>query len=330
MKFIKYILYILLAVLAIFCIVPLALPPTFRVEEKIIIPATPEKIYAQISSFRNWKNWDPWYARDSSLVYTYAGSAAGQGSIMRWKSIHSGDGQAEIIAAEPHKTLTAKIQINNFSTFYSTFHLTPADSGTLVHWIDSGSSGYLGRWFHLFADNLIKQDLQNGLQNLKQFLSKSAINELFRLSELSMSETNDFHLYYISDTCPLEVLVERQAACFRQLNEFLLANHLQAENAPLVIYHAWSPGKIIFDAAVPVSSIRRHPTGNIKTRKHPSCKAVSVTYNGEYAHIPYAYSRVIDSIARYGYTFTGPILEVYLRNPTADTVQETLLLFPVK
>lgn len=330
MKYLKIAAILFVLVTAIFLLAPIFMPSTFKVQKELVIAASPELVFDQINNFKKWENWSPWLQRDSTITNTYSGTESGAGSKMTWKSNKSGEGGMEIIASERPASIITKVNIGGYSEFNGTFTLTAVDSGTKVVWVNSGNSGYLGRWFHLLADKAIGDDLQQGLINLSNYIKTIPMNLPYRLSELEMSETNEFNIYYVTDSCPLNQLVEKQAHCYKELNDFMLKNKIESLGAPIMFYRTWSPQKVVFEAAVPVQNLKVAVIGNIKSRVEKATQAVSVSYFGEYGYIPYAYNAVIDSIAAYGYAFTGPIFEVYVSNPTADAEKETKLFFPVK
>lgn len=330
MKYLKIAAVIFVLITVIFLVAPLFMPTTFKVQKEVVIAASPEVVFEQINTFKKWENWSPWLQRDSTITNTYTGTENGVGSKMTWKSNKSGEGWMEITESKKPVSIVTTVNIGGHSEFNGIFTLSAVDSGTKVVWINTGHSGYLGRWFHLLADKAIGDDLQQGLVNLSNYIKTLPANLPYRLSELEMAETNEFNIYYVTDSCPLNQLVEKQANGYKVLNDFMLKNKIESLGAPMMFYRTWSPQKVVFEAAVPVQTLKATVSGNIKSRTEKATQAVSLSYYGEYDYIPYAYNAVIDSIAAYGYTFTGPIFEVYVSNPAANSEKETKLFFPVK
>ena len=51
---------VIAALILVVLILATTKPDTFRVERKIDIRATPDKIFALIDDFHNWAAWSPW------------------------------------------------------------------------------------------------------------------------------------------------------------------------------------------------------------------------------------------------------------------------------
>jgi uncharacterized protein YndB with AHSA1/START domain len=78
-----------------------AKPDTLSIQRETTIAATPDKVFAFIDDFHNWKEWAPQDRDDPSLVRTFSGASRGVGAVSNWQGKgESGKGRAEKAAAE--------------------------------------------------------------------------------------------------------------------------------------------------------------------------------------------------------------------------------------
>ena len=71
---------LLAAAIAVVLILALRKPDTLRVQRVASIKAPPEKLFALISDFREWRAWSPYEDRDPNLQRSYGGAASGRGA----------------------------------------------------------------------------------------------------------------------------------------------------------------------------------------------------------------------------------------------------------
>ena len=76
MRSIKAFLIGLIALFAIVTLISLVIPSDVKQSHAVIINSTTGKIYTQIGNLKNWKNWQPIFASDSSAI-TFSDSKTG-------------------------------------------------------------------------------------------------------------------------------------------------------------------------------------------------------------------------------------------------------------
>jgi uncharacterized protein YndB with AHSA1/START domain len=75
-------------------------PDTFRIERSSVINAPPEKVFALINDFQQWRGWSPWENKDPNLKRTYSGAERGKGAVYAWEGNKNvGSGRMEILEA---------------------------------------------------------------------------------------------------------------------------------------------------------------------------------------------------------------------------------------
>jgi uncharacterized protein YndB with AHSA1/START domain len=177
MKILKGLLVVVVALVALFLGVGLFLPTTAHVERSIATTASPEVVYGIVSGFRRFNEWSPWASLDPGTKYTYSGPESGVGARMEWTSDDPdvGSGSQEVVAVEPGRSVTSKLEFGTQDQATTTLTLTPEGGVTTILWaFDSNFEGnFLGRYFGLMLDRFVGADYEKGLARLKALAEAS-------------------------------------------------------------------------------------------------------------------------------------------------------------
>lgn len=148
-------------------------PDTFRVQRAATIDAPPEKIFALISDFHQWRAWSPWEERDPNLQRSFSGPASGRGAVYEWKGNKNvGAGRMEILDAPPPHRIVIKLDFIAPFEAHNTaeFTLSPQGGSTHVTWLMHGPAPLMSKVMQVFMnmDDMIGKDFAAGLANLKR------------------------------------------------------------------------------------------------------------------------------------------------------------------
>lgn len=153
-------------------------PDTLRVERSVSIEAPPETIYPLIADLQTWRSWSPWEKKDPAMKRTYAGAAAGMGATYAWEGNREiGSGRMEIVDANPSRVLINLDFIEPFEAHnMAEFRLAPEGDSTRVTWTMEGPQNLIGKMMCVVIDmdQMIGEDFETGLANLKAIAEKSA------------------------------------------------------------------------------------------------------------------------------------------------------------
>ena len=152
-------------------------PDTFRVERSTSIKAPPEKVFALINDFHNWKQWSPWENIDPNLKRTYSGAARGKGTAYAWEGNSKvGTGSMEILDTTPPAKIVIKLDFMKPFEAHNTAEYTLEAKGdtTNVTWAMYGPSPYLTKVIGVFMsmDKMVGKDFETGLANMKAAAEK--------------------------------------------------------------------------------------------------------------------------------------------------------------
>ena len=145
---------------------------TYTVQRSITIDAAPDRVYEQIASFHNWRNWSPWEDIDPDLTRTYAGAESGTGAIYGWSgNRRAGQGRMEITEATPPSRVQVDLAFEKpWKARNDTwFTIEPQGSGSRVTWSMKGQKSLMTTVMGLFRsmDQFLGPDFEKGLARLK-------------------------------------------------------------------------------------------------------------------------------------------------------------------
>lgn len=153
-----------------FIAIGFSLPRQYKVERKTVIKAQPETVYSMLDRTRTWREWTIWNERDPGMTTEYSGPEVGVGSKMSWQSKTEGNGSLTITESNPPTNLVYLFEMPDMGTSSTgRMNLEAVEEGTLIVWSDEGDLGNnpVFRYFGLVIDDLIGQDFDSGLANLK-------------------------------------------------------------------------------------------------------------------------------------------------------------------
>ena len=172
----KTIIIIIALLIATVLIYASTKPDTFRIERSTTIKASPEKISAYLTDFKQWAAWSPWEEKDPAMKRTYSGAATGKGAVYGWEGNKNvGTGRMEILDVQPQK-VTVKLDFLAPFEAHNTaeFTLQPQGDTTQVAWAMHGPANLMTKVVHVFMnmDKMVGPDFEAGLAKLKAAAEK--------------------------------------------------------------------------------------------------------------------------------------------------------------
>jgi hypothetical protein len=175
MKILKIIGFFLAGIVLIAVLYGSMQPSKGEMDRSIIINTGPELIYSEISNFKNFNNWSPWFTIDPETKYDYEGPETGVGAKMSWISDHPdvGQGSQEILKAEENRKVTLALDFGFQGNYYSDMILEPVSEGTKVIWtyryddLNLISALFSGLFS---AEKMVGESYEKGLNNLKAYV----------------------------------------------------------------------------------------------------------------------------------------------------------------
>jgi uncharacterized protein YndB with AHSA1/START domain len=172
-KTIAIILALLIAAVLIYAATK---PDSFRIERSTTIKASPEKISAYLTDFKQWAAWSPWEEKDSSMKRTFSGAANGKGAVYGWEGNKNvGTGRMEVLDVQPQKVIIKLDFLAPFEAHNTTeYVLEPQGDSTKLTWAMFGPSNYMSKVMTTFMsmEKMVGPDFEAGLAKLKAAAEK--------------------------------------------------------------------------------------------------------------------------------------------------------------
>lgn len=167
-KTIAIILALLIAALLIYAATK---PDSFRIERSATIKASPEKISAYLTDFKQWAAWSPWEEKDPAMQRTFSGATSGKGAIYGWEGNKNvGTGRMEILDVQPQK-VTVKLDFLAPFEAHNTAEYTmqPEGDSTKLTWAMFGPANYMSKVMTtvMSMEKMVGPDFEAGLAKLK-------------------------------------------------------------------------------------------------------------------------------------------------------------------
>ncbi len=169
MKILRIILVAILIVVAIVLITAIFLPSQYHIERQTIINAPVDTVFALVSDYHHWLEWNPWSQMDSQAEHTIRGE--GIGSSWQWNGDKIGRGKLTLEKIKENQFIQSELVFLSPNEMHADdfWYFKSQDQRTLTIWAQEGRLSYpLGRIMGLFLDGMIGPDFERGLNNLRQ------------------------------------------------------------------------------------------------------------------------------------------------------------------
>jgi hypothetical protein len=169
----KIILIIVVVAIAGALLAAATRPDDFRVERKLLVKASPEKLFPYINNLHGFDQWSPFKEKDPQLKGTFTGPDSGPGAKYEWVgNSQVGQGIMEIKSQTPNAQVLVQMTfIKPFPGVNTVdFSLKPQADGTEVSWAIYGPQAFIPKVMGLFfsMDKMVGPDFEKGLQSLRK------------------------------------------------------------------------------------------------------------------------------------------------------------------
>ncbi len=181
----KYVIITLLILVSAFCVLLVVAslqPKDWKLERSVLIKAPPAKVWAVVSDFSRFNEWNPYYHADPGAKVEYLGPAATVGSRYTWDGAKSGAGTITTKVISPNERLDYELDFKRPMAVINegAFVLSRTDDEDLTRmtWImsgvHSGFAGLVSRMVYLFynKEKMLGPMFEDGLSRLKMICEK--------------------------------------------------------------------------------------------------------------------------------------------------------------
>ena len=311
MKILKVVLIVLGIVLGGYAIWMATLDGKYNVQRSVVINATPEVVYAEVSDFKTWPTWTSWFAKDSTMTTTFSEPSSGVGAWYTWDS-KDGKGRMDIINAEANASIQSTIEFEGMGSSNINWYLKPVDGGTEATWTMEGEMPFFFRWMAKSMDEGIGPDYEESLANLKANLESRKPSYTF--SEMNLQPMD---IYYTHHEIAISAMnKEWYEAEIGKLTAYLGDDMANVTGALMEIYTYWNEDedKTIFDLAFPVASTKPG-NGVIMKGQSPAGKHIKTTHFGSYEGMGEAHDAMGEYFKANNLEMGEEVMSVYSAGP---------------
>lgn len=281
MKVFKVIGIAIIAMIAGFFIWAIFLPSEVKVEKKVVINASIEKVFGAVNDFKQWQKWSPW--ADTNFVIQFTDITAGLGAKITWQSDRHGIGEMTTVEWIENKFIRNEIFYPKTKSKSSILiHLNKLETGVEVT-ISTENKGYsypFGRFAALLIQRGLNSSFEKGLLKLKAFVENKDF--VVTSSKITVEVIGCEPRMYlaITDSGTEETMPTKFKEHTQEIDAFMNKNKIESCGFPISFWYAYNPNSYShFAVAVPISKHYK-TSGNIKLLEMPATKAAFVTYIG--------------------------------------------------
>lgn len=335
MKAIKISLTVLLLLVITILGAVYFLPESAHMERRVVVRATPQEVYQELISFRNFNTWWPWAQRDPNAKFIYEGPSFGEGARFLWQSDNPdvGSGLMEIIEVEPNKRVVCKMRFDGYpSTPIASFLLAPTAEGTEVIWTydEAGVKG-LSKIFMLGIDGFLGADYEIGLQQFKERVEQAPAFEYnVRLTEVTSQQYLSIPDSTINDPA---LIATRMAQHFGDILSFLAIRGVEPSGPRTVVFRQFDQDVVRFECAVPYPKDMQLADERFEKGVLKAGFAIQADFTGPHSDLAKAYDELMKFALYYNYETAGNPWEQYISGPESysDSSQWiTRVFYPVE
>lgn len=330
MKILRRLLLIILLLMIVFLLIGLFLPKMLILKKEIFIKSPVDQVFMQINDLRNWPNWSPWFASDSTVKIQYSAETIGTGSYLTYQGKKLGSGKITILNSYPADSMIFELDFVDRGKASGKFILSNVDTGTNITWIMQSNLGInpFSRWFSLLLKDNVGSDFEKGLVNLSSIMEKMKI----KFYQIELTKIPARILITIRDTCRTDEINTNLGSCYKRLMEYINTHKLTITGPPVCFYHHLNDSLADIEPALVVDRII---DGNsfVSFQETPQIKVVKAVYFGNYDKISEAWAVVETFIQQRQLEPAGPPWEEYITDPMieSDTTKwQTNIYYPVK
>jgi len=334
MRILKILAIGLIVLILLFLIISKFLPKEVKIEESILIKAPVEKIFPMVNTTKNWEKWSPFTQNNSNMKVSYQGPESGVGSIIKWED-DNGFGKLKYKEVVNNGFISGEMIFENKLKSTINWYFENSTEGTLVVWniITNDLSYPFQRWFSLFANKIIRPDLQKGLSNLKDLCENlnNATTNWFT-SEVKIKNIDSFYALTIKDSSYSDYFQLKFDEIFSTLLDYLSKNRIEQTSYPFCTFYTWdTKGVSIFEVGIPVGR-KVKSNGRITFTEKSGGRVVYASQFGPYESTSSAHDAIDKFINENKLKLNGSPWEVYITDTKKepDTAKwETQIFYPI-
>lgn len=282
-KVLAFIGILILVVIVAVIVLGIIEPKDVTIQRNTIIKADKGYVFDEVSKFKNWPHWSPWFAADSTIKVTYQGEDGQPGSSYHWVGDEKKTGEGDM-RNTGIKDGEMDFKISFIKPFKSeaTGMLQTTDAGngeTKVTWTMHSHMNFPMNAVLacMNMDKMVGKDFEHGLANLKAYAEANATGYV-AIQDAQFPG----HIYAgIRKTMPMADMMKFFADSYGMLGKAL---NSQIAGPAAGLFYKWDTVARQTDMAAvfPVMDTTK-PVKGVAFINIPASKAYMVEYVGGYS-----------------------------------------------
>ncbi len=305
------------------------LPREVSVEREIVVQRPASTVFTVLNSFSNFEKWSSWRSLDPGVVFTQSGAQAGVDARLDWTGdpARLGTGWQEIVVSEPWRRIDMELHNGPQGDASARFMITGDQLASRVQWtfmtdVTGGRGflgGLLGRYFGMFLESWVEEDMEVGLGNLKSYLETLPAAD-FSGADIVVMQAPRIEIASVQGTSsadPAEVALALSSA-YQQIAEWARLTAAPLGGQPLAITRAANRETLQFEAAIPLLDQPGFPSPDwtiVKIGFAPVGPAARIIHRGPLTETLVSYQKAEAWVAARGLQLSGTSWEHYMTNP---------------
>jgi effector-binding domain-containing protein len=325
MRILKKLLLALVVIIVLMVIIAYFLPRNVHVERSLTMTASPEVIFDQVNTLKNWEKWSPWYGKDPNMKLTYEGPASGEGATYKWESDKRdvGNGSLKILKSMPYDSLVNEMNFMENGIAYSTFKLDKADKGTNVTWRMDSDMGMnpIARWMGLMMDKWVGPDFEKGLARIDSVsrLAPAKENTGTANDRIEAATIQARKVFTVRDSGATKDIPAMLGKMYGEIQAEMAKNNVLQDGPVFAIYHSFSPDRVTMEAGIPVVRlVTIDKKSRVRSWEMPAGNVVIGHHYGSYETTEKTHAAIDEYIKANNKTILGSPWEEYVTDPGAE------------
>lgn len=137
----------------------------------------------------------------------------------------------------------------------------------------------------------------------------------------------------IRDTVNQREMSNIHGKLYAKINQYMDANAVESDAAPLIIYHLWTDSIVDVEAGIPIKDSLMVSDSHIRLNKMLPGNVVTATHYGSYERLPETYFGINEWMRKNRVIVVSPPWESYVTDPAKEENPdkwETVIFFPVE